>query len=157
MIFTSKTYTLERSQLLPLPRSDVFAFFSDAFNLQAITPSFLGFKILTPAPIDIQEGTLIDYKITLFGIPMKWRTRIERFEPETSFVDTQIRGPYALWHHTHTFEDSPDGTLMRDIVRYRLPLGVLGTIAHMLFVRHTLQRIFQYRFDTLEQLLGDAQ
>ena len=157
MIFQGKTYTLERTQLIPKSRDDVFAFFSDAFNLESITPSFLGFEILTPAPIDIQEGTLIDYRITLFGFPMKWRTRIERFDPQTSFVDTQIRGPYALWHHTHTFEDSPDGTLMRDTVLYRLPFGFLGTIAHSLFVRRTLQRIFQYRFDTLEKLLSDPQ
>ena len=157
MIFTGKTYTLERTQMIPKSRSDVFEFFSDAFNLQSITPSFLGFEILTPAPIDIQEGTLIDYRITLFGFPMKWRTRIERFDPQTAFVDTQIRGPYALWHHTHTFEDCPDGTLMRDTVLYRLPFGLLGTIAHSLFVRRTLQRIFQYRFDTLEKLLGDPQ
>ena len=157
MIFTGKTYTLEQTQMIPKPRNVVFKFFSNAFNLQDITPTFLGFEILTPAPIDIQDGTLIDYRITLFGIPMKWRTRIERFEPSSSFVDTQIRGPYNLWHHTHTFEDSEDGTVMRDIVRYRLPFGLLGTIAHALFVRRTLQRIFQYRYDTLEQILGDSE
>ena len=156
MILTGKTYTLERTQLIPKPRRDVFAFFSDAFNLQAITPDFLGFEIITPAPIDIKKGALIDYRITLFGIPMKWRTRIARFEPEDAFVDTQIRGPYALWHHTHTFEDCPEGTLMRDTVLYRLPFGLLGTIAHALFVKRTMQRIFQYRFDTLE-LLGNPQ
>ena len=154
MILQSKTYRLEQSQLIPESREKVFDFFSDAFNLQALTPTFLNFKILTPAPIDIQSGTLIDYKISLFGIPMKWKTRIERFERNVAFVDTQIKGPYSLWHHTHTFEDVPDGTLMRDIVLYRLPFGVLGTIAHFFFVRRTLNRIFAHRYDALERLLG---
>ena len=149
-----KTYRLEQTQLIPKDRSAVFNFFSDAFNLQALTPSFLNFRILTPAPIDIQEGTLIDYKISLFGVPMKWRTRIETFEPEERFVDTQIKGPYSLWHHTHTFEDVPEGTLMKDVVQYRLPFGPLGRIVHTLFVRRTLERIFQYRYDALETLLG---
>ena len=157
MIFSSKTYSLEQEQLIPKPKPVVFSFFSNAFNLQDITPSFLGFSVLTPAPIFIQSGTLIDYKITLFGIPLKWRTRIERFDVNDSFVDTQIKGPYTLWHHTHTFEDTPGGTLMRDTVLYKLPLGFLGTIAHTLFVRRTLQKIFQHRYDTLEKILGEPQ
>ena len=155
MNFWSKTYRIEQEQWIPKGRKDVFKFFSDAFNLQALTPSFLNFRILTAPPIDIQEGTLIDYKISLFGIPMKWKTRIERFETDTMFVDQQIRGPYSLWHHTHTFEDSDDGTLMRDIVDYRLPFGPLGLLAHTLFVRRTLKRIFQYRYDSLERLMGE--
>jgi ligand-binding SRPBCC domain-containing protein len=85
---------------------------------------------------------------------MKWCTRIERFEIDEVFVDTQIRGPYRLWHHTHTFEDQGDGTIMRDIVVYRLPFGILGTIVHALFVRRTLESIFQYRYDALAQLMG---
>ena len=153
MFTWSKTYKLERHQRIPLQRSKVFDFFSDAFNLERVTPPFLNFEILTPAPIDIQKDTLIDYRIRLFGIPMKWRTRIERFEPDDAFVDNQIRGPYALWHHTHTFEDTEDGTLMRDIVLYRLPLGPLGAIAHWLFVRRTLETIFNYRRDALDDAL----
>jgi len=154
MDWFGKTYRLEQTQIIPKERSEVFLFFSDAFNLQALTPEFLHFEILTPAPIDIQEGTLIDYKISLFGIPMKWRTRIETFEKDDRFVDTQIKGPYSLWHHTHTFEDAPEGTLMRDVVLYRLPFGPLGRMAHLLFVRHTLRQIFQYRYDALEDHLG---
>lgn len=153
MFTWSKTYTLERDQLIPLTREKVFEFFSDAFNLERLTPPFLNFQILTPAPIDIKKDTLIDYRIRLFGIPMRWRTRIERFEPDDAFVDNQIRGPYTLWHHTHTFETTDEGTLMRDIVRYRLPLGPLGAIAHWLFVRRTLEAIFNYRRDALDDAL----
>ncbi len=154
MVLRAKTYTLERSQLIPMERSAVFAFFADAFNLEALTPGFLQFKILTPPPIDIQKDTIIEYRIRLFGIPMFWRTRIERFEPEAVFVDTQVKGPYRLWHHTHTFEVVPEGTLMRDIVQYRLPLGFLGSIAHWLFVKRTLRRIFDFRRDALVDALG---
>ena len=153
MVFSGKTYRLERNQLIQLPRDEVFKFFSDAFNLERITPSFLNFRILTKAPIDIQEGTLIDYRIRLFGVPMKWRTRIERFEPDTEFVDNQIRGPYVLWHHTHVFEHTAEGTLMTDVVRYRLPMGVIGRVVHWLFVRRTLDRIFDFRRDALTSCL----
>lgn len=154
MVFSGKTYTLERSQMIQLPRKEVFDFFSDAFNLERLTPAFLNFKILTKAPIDIGEGSLIDYRIRLFGVPMKWRTRIERFEPDTEFVDNQIKGPYVLWHHTHVFEHTADGTLMKDVVRYRLPVGVVGRMVHWLFVRRTLERIFDFRRDALKSCLG---
>lgn len=151
----SKTFRLEQEQIVPKTRSEVFRFFSDAFNLERLTPPFLNFKILTPAPIDIQTDTIIEYRIKLFGIPMYWRTRILNFEPEDSFVDSQEKGPYSLWHHTHTFEDTDEGTLMKDIVLYRLPLGPLGLLAHTLFVRRTLKRIFNYRRDALADLLGE--
>ena len=154
MVFSGKTYNLERIQMIQLPRDEVFKFFSDAFNLERITPSFLNFRILTKAPIDIQEGTLIDYRIRLFGVPMNWRTRIERFEPNSEFVDTQIIGPYVLWHHTHVFETTAEGTLMKDVVRYRLPMGVIGRMVHWLFVRRTLERIFDFRRDALTSCLG---
>ena len=155
MTLWTKTFRIEQEQFIPKARTEVFKFFSDAFNLQALTPSFLNFMILTKPPIDIQEGTLIDYRIALFGIPMEWKTRIERFEVDTMFVDQQIQGPYQLWHHTHTFEDVPGGTMMRDIVDYRLPFGPIGLIAHAIFVRRTLQRIFKYRYDSLDRLLGE--
>ena len=150
-----KTFRLEQEQLVAAPRSEVFDFFSNAFNLERLTPPFLNFKILTPAPIDIQTDTIIEYRIKLFGIPMYWRTRILNFEPEDSFIDSQERGPYTLWHHTHTFEETDDGTLMKDIVLYRLPLGPLGRLAHFLFVRRTLKRIFNYRRDALADLMGE--
>ena len=156
MFGPTKTYRLEQKQLIPLGRPSVFEFFSDAFNLERLTPDFLNFKILTEAPIDIQEDTIIEYRIRLFGVPMFWRTRIERFEPDEAFVDTQIKGPYKLWHHTHTFEETEDGTLMRDVVLYRLPFGILGQLAHFMFVKKTLEKIFQYRRDALVEALEVA-
>lgn len=150
-----KTYTLEREQVIPLSRRETFAFFADAFNLERITPPFLRFRILTPPPITMAGGTLIEYRLALFGLPFKWRTLIESWQPETHFVDRQIRGPYALWHHTHTFEEvGPGRTLMRDIVRYRIPFGPLGTLAHRLIVRRMLDQIFDYRRQATEEILG---
>lgn len=151
----AKTYTLERTQFIPRPLAEVFPFFSDAKNLEAITPAFLQFKILTPGPIPMQAGTLIDYRIRLLGIPMFWRTKIESFDPPLRFSDTQIRGPYRLWHHTHEFVETAEGTLMTDHVRYQMPFGPLGILVHALWTRRTLERIFDYRFQKVAELLGE--
>lgn len=148
------TYILEREQFIPRPVAEVFAFFADAGNLGAITPAFLNFQILTPRPIPIETGTLIDYQIKLFGVPLQWRTRIEELEPPWRFADVQLRGPYKLWRHTHEFREVQGGTLMTDRVRYQLYLGPLGRLAHALWVRRTLVRIFDYRRQTIERLLG---
>ncbi len=147
-----KVYELSREQFVPRPLSEVFAFFADAANLERITPTFLRFRIVTKAPIVIEPGTLIDYRLSLFGVPFGWRTRIERFEPETSFVDTQLRGPYRLWRHTHEFVEVSGGTRMLDRVEYALPLGPLGRIARTLFVRAMLERIFDYRFKSVAEI-----
>jgi len=144
-------YHLERTQLIPRPRDEVFAFFADAANLQAITPDWLHFRFVTPLPIEMRPGALIEYRIKLLGMPLSWQTRIEQFEPPFRFVDTQLRGPYAHWHHTHTFEEVPAGTQMTDHVEYRLPLGPLGTCAHALFVRRMLKQIFDYRYKIIER------
>lgn len=149
----AKTYILEHEQFIPRPLAEVFPFFADAGNLEAITPEFLNFRILTPRPIPMHPGSLIDYQIKLFGVPMKWRTRIEEFEPPNRFVDVQLRGPYKLWHHTHEFREVEGGTLMTDRVRYQLYLGPLGWLAHALWVRRTLTRIFEHRRQTIERLL----
>jgi ligand-binding SRPBCC domain-containing protein len=147
-----RVHVLEREQRLPAPPEDVFPFFEDAYNLEAITPAFLGFRVTTPRPIDMGEGALIEYKLKLHGVPVKWRTRIERFEPPDLFVDAQISGPYKLWHHTHTFEpDGRGGTLMRDRVRYALPFGPFGAIAHLLFVKRDVRRIFDFRREAVAQ------
>lgn len=150
------TYLLEREQLVRRPLDEVFTFFADAGNLEAITPAFLNFRILTPQPIAMQPGTLIDYQIKLVGVPLKWRTRIEEFEPPRRFVDVQLRGPYRLWHHTHEFEVVPEGTRVIDRVRYQLYLGPLGRAAHAIWVRRTLERIFDHRRRTIDRLLGDG-
>ena len=152
----SRVQVLERTQLVPRPRGEVFAFFADARNLEAITPGFLHFEILPPVPSRLESGSIIDYRLSLAGVPFRWRTRIEEWQAGRRFVDLQLRGPYALWHHTHTFDDAPGGTRMVDRVRYRLPLGPLGALAHRLFVRRTLDRIFDHRGERIAALLGPA-
>ncbi|MET0411338.1 MAG: SRPBCC family protein [Polyangiaceae bacterium] len=146
------THLLERVQRIPRPRSQVFAFFADAGNLERITPGFLNFRILTPQPIEMKAGALIDYQLSLYGVPLSWRTRIETFDPEDSFSDVQLSGPYRSWHHRHEFKDDAGGTEMRDVVRYELPLGPLGSLARVLFVRRSLERIFDHR----RQVIADV-
>jgi ligand-binding SRPBCC domain-containing protein len=142
-------HVLERQQVLAADREQVFAFFSDAFNLEAITPPWLGFRVLTPGPIEMGPSRLIEYRLRLHGLRVDWLTEVEIWEPGRRFVDTQVRGPYRLWRHTHLFEDHPDGTLVSDSVSYEIPLGPLGELAHVLFVRRDLKRIFDFRGDAV--------
>jgi ligand-binding SRPBCC domain-containing protein len=145
-----KVYFLERNQMIPRSRAETFAFFSDAFNLERITPPFLRFRIVTPAPIEMEAGAVIEYRLALFGAPIYWRTVIESWDPEESFVDSQTKGPYALWRHTHSFEEKgPRQTLMRDRVEYSIPFGAPGRIAHSLFIKRWLKKIFDYRAATI--------
>lgn len=149
------SHVLERSQLLPLSADAAFDFFADAHNLEAITPPFLRFRIVTPGPIEMREGALIEYRLRMHRVPVSWRTEITTWEPGRRFVDEQIAGPFAEWHHTHSFEPDGDGrTLMRDQVRYRLPLGLLGEIARVGLVDRDLARIFDYRREELERRLN---
>jgi ligand-binding SRPBCC domain-containing protein len=151
-----RIHVLERHQVIARPREEVFAFFAEPRNLEAITPGFLRFQVLPPVPSGIAPGTLIDYRLRLYGLPFRWRTLIEAVEPGRSFVDVQLRGPYALWEHTHGFEDVPWGTRVTDRVRYMLPLGPLGALAHPLLVRRTLERIFDHRRERVVELLGPS-
>jgi ligand-binding SRPBCC domain-containing protein len=151
-----RVHVLEREQVLPVAVDEAWEFFCDAHNLEAITPPFLGFAVLTPRPIAMGPGTLIEYRLRLHGVRVRWLTRIEVWEPGRRFVDRQIRGPYALWHHTHTFTPHPAGTVMRDRVRYRLPLGVLGAVAHVVLVRRDLRAIFDFRAREVERRLARA-
>ena len=146
-------YDLEREQWFPRPLEEVFAFFADAGNLEAITPPWLGFEVLTPRPIAMRPGTLIDYRLRLRGVPLRWRTEISVWQPPHRFVDEQRRGPYREWVHEHTFAAVDGGTLVRDRVRYRVPGGWL---VHELFVRRDVERIFDYRRERLASLLGAA-
>lgn len=149
-----RTHALEREQRLPRPPEEVFAFFGDARNLEAITPPLLRFRVLTPDPIEMRVGAHIQYRLRLRGVPVSWHTTIDAWEPPHRFVDVQVRGPYALWHHTHTFApDGAGGTVMRDVVRYAIGFGPFGELAHRLLVRRDLQAIFDFRRDAIPALL----
>ena len=137
---------------LPLGREEVFAFFAEAQNLERITPPELRFRVISPTPIEIAAGTLIDYHLSLFGLPFTWRSRISRWDPPDAFVDEQLKGPYSLWHHTHTFAESSEGTVIGDRVLYRLPLWPLSEIGLPL-VKLQLKRIFAYRQQAIRKLL----
>ena len=150
---SGRLHLIEREQLVPLPADEAFAFFADAFNLEAITPPWLRFRILTPRPIAMQEGAFIDYRLALHRVPCRWHTRIDAWEPGRLFVDRQLSGPFSVWEHTHTFESRPGGTLIRDRVVYRMPLGPLGEIARRALIGRDLERIFDYRGAAVERLL----
>jgi ligand-binding SRPBCC domain-containing protein len=141
-------------QWLPRPRAEVFPFFADARNLEAITPPWLNFVILTPGEIPMRPGALIDYRLRIRGIPVRWRTEITAWEPPFRFVDEQRRGPYRLWRHTHEFEERDGGTLCRDRVEYAVPGGAL---VDWLFVQRDVRRIFNYRAEVLQRYFGKAE
>jgi ligand-binding SRPBCC domain-containing protein len=139
-------HTLRREQVLDAAPDDVFAFFADARNLEAITPPLLRFQVVTPGPIDMRVGTFIQYRLRLHGVPLRWDTLIQAWEPPHRFVDVQVRGPYRLWHHTHEVQPAGDGrSLMRDTVRYDVGFGPLGELARRLLVGRDLEAIFDYR------------
>lgn len=133
---------------LPLPPDQLFPFFADAANLDAITPAWLHFQILTPLPLAMKTGALIDYRLRVRGLPVRWRTRISAWQPPHRFMDEQLRGPYRQWIHEHTFELRDGGTLARDRVRYAVPLDFL---LHRWFVRPDIERIFRFRSEALRR------
>lgn len=132
---------------LPVPPKELFPFFANATNLNAITPPWLHFKTVTPEPIVMRVGTLIDYRLRLRGVPLRWRTLISAWEPPHRFVDQQIIGPYQKWIHEHTFEPRDGGTLAKDHVSYAVPFDFL---VHTWFVRPDVERIFAYRSRVLQ-------
>lgn len=148
----SRYYTLTREQFIPRPRNEVFAFFARPENLQILTPAFLHFAFLTPSPIPMHADARIDYRIRLWGVPVRWATEITRFEPPGLFADVQLRGPYRRWHHTHEFHEVAGDTRMVDRVEYELPLGPIGRLAHGIFVRRSLAEVFDYRARKVAEL-----
>ena len=136
--------------------STVFDFFSKPKNLSVITPPAMKFKILTPSPIDMKEGALIDYTVSIMFIPIRWRTLITKFSPPNLFIDQQIKGPYSMWHHTHIFEKiSEDETLIKDKVVYGVPFGIIGRLVHYLYIKRDLKKIFTYRKNKIEKIFND--
>lgn len=138
---------------LPQPRPVVFPFFADAFNLQEITPAFVHFAVLTPPPIEMRVGALLDYQLRVHGLPIRWRTKITAWEPPFCFVDEQLRGPYRRWIHEHTFEEQNGGTLVKDKVRYAV-WG--GRVVDKLFVRRDVENIFAFRQRKLSERFAPA-
>ena len=148
-----KTHVLEREILLPGSPGDVFPFFAMAENLDELTPPWLHFRILTELPVEMKTGALIDYKLRIRMLPIRWRSKITAWEPPHRFIDEQVRGPYRSWVHEHTFLEQDEGTLVRDRVEYAV-WG--GSIINRLLVRPDLDRIFSYRFEKLEELFPPA-
>lgn len=148
-------YVLHRVQWVPTPLAETFDFFSRPQNLARITPPWLAFRMVSD-DADMREGLRIEYRIRPFGIPRKWVSGITAYDPPHRFVDEQLRGPYAGWHHEHGFRAADGGTEVTDTVSYALPLGPLGRLAHVLFVRRQLEAIFAFRQEQLDALLGDG-
>lgn len=145
-------YLLVAEQWVPRPIDQIFAFFDRPENLQGLTPPQLRFEILTPQPIEMKQGTEIDYRIKVHGLPLRWKSLITEYEPGVQFVDEQLKGPYKVWHHTHRFDPLDEGTLIQDRVHFRVPGGAL---AFKLFVKPDLHRIFAYRAEKTVELFGE--
>jgi len=148
-----KSHLFATELWLPRPRAEVFAFFADARNLESLTPPWLNFKTLTPAPIPMRPGTLIDYRLRVHGLPLRWQSEITVWDPPQGFADEQRRGPYRRWVHTHTFAESRGGTLCGDRVEYAV---IGGDLVNRLFVKRDVERIFQYRQMALERRFATA-
>lgn len=147
-------HELRRELWIPRPLPAVFDFFSRPENLERITPPWLRLRILDPAPIEMRQGAAIAYALRVRGIPLRWLTKIERWNPPFEFVDVQAKGPYRVWRHQHLFAEVEGGTSIADIVQYALPLGPLGRLVNRLLVSRDLAKIFDYRAQRVQALLG---
>ena len=146
-----KIYTLKFTQKINRRIDEVFSFFSNPENLSDITPSRLNFKILTPLPIKMQQGQLIDYRITVLRKKIRWRTIITEYKYPKYFIDQQLKGPYSMWHHKHEFEDKGNHVEIIDTVNYVVPFGILGRLVNFLFIHNDLNKIFSYRKKIIEK------
>ena len=152
-----RCHTLQREQWVASPLQQIFPFFAQPENLALITPASLDFRLLSPQPVAMEKGRIIDYTIRVMGLPVRWRTLITTYDPPRCFVDEQLSGPYSFWHHTHRFEPRDGGTLLYDEVRYVLPMALIGPfrgLVHTLYVRPCLERIFDYREQVFDRLFG---
>jgi ligand-binding SRPBCC domain-containing protein len=148
-------HVLRRRQQLEYPLDEVFAFFAAARNLERITPPWLRFEVRTPEPVSMEVGALIDYRLHYRGVPLGWTSQIEVWEPGRQFVDRQLRGPYGLWHHRHTFAEVDGGTVIEDEVHYAAPFGVLGELAQPVLIERDLHRIFDYRQQAVRRIFDE--
>ncbi len=148
-----RIHTLVEETWLPLPREQVFRFFADAGNLDAITPPWLHFRIVSKTPIDMKPGALIEYRLRVHWVPIFWRTEITEWDPPARFVDRQLKGPYRQWIHTHTFEEKDGGTLIRDCVDYAVPGWVFEPLVHRFFVKPDIDKIFKHRTMRIREIL----
>jgi len=145
-------HVIKRTIVLSAPIADVFSFFQDPRNLAGITPRWMGFDITHVDEGGMRDGFKIVHRIKWMDVSLRWVTRIKDYDPPHGFLDVQTSGPYKVWRHQHTFEETARGTVMRDLVRYELPFGILGEVAHVLVVRRQLTRIFNYRSRRIAQL-----
>ncbi len=150
----NRPYRLLHEQLVPRPLKEVFEFFAHAQNLETLTPEWLNFKIESIHPEPVRKGTLINYKLRVRGLPLRWTSEIQEWNPPMRFVDLQTRGPYKLWRHTHTFIAEGNNTRIIDEVLYDLPFGPLGKIVHTLMVKSDVEEIFHYRETKIRELFG---
>jgi ligand-binding SRPBCC domain-containing protein len=153
-LFHNATYVFIAEQFVPRPLEEVFYFFSQAKNLEKISPPFLKFQVKNQSTASIQEGTVIDYRLKVRGIPARWRSKISNWNPPYEFSDLQELGPYKHWFHTHSFEAVSGGTLIRDLVRYKLPISPLGDWVAQKFVKSEIHKIFQYRQKVIRELFS---
>lgn len=149
-----KIYTLKYEQFVGMPLDEVFSFFSRPENLALITPSWLGFVILTPSPLEMRNGVLISYAIRIAGIRVRWISMITSYEPPHQFTDEQLRGPYSFWHHRHMFREEKGGTMVIDELRYAVPFGIVGRIVRKVFIRRQLEKIFSYRAEAIKKIFA---
>lgn len=152
-----KTYEINTTQFIEKPLETVFNFFSKPENLERITPENLSFKVLTPTPIKMEKGALIDYTIRIVVVPIHWRTYISKYDPPYEFVDEQVKGPYAFWHHTHTFKEVDGGVEINDKVKYAIPMGILGRFMHAVYIKNNLKKIFSHRKAVIENVFLDEE
>lgn len=151
-----RIHRLYRYQVVAGTLPEVFGFFKDPDNLGALTPPWLGLKILESTNREVRVGTRIRYRLSWHGIPLRWESLISEYVENEMFADEQVRGPYRRWHHRHLFRLVPGGVAIEDIVNYQLPLGVLGSLAHVIAVRQQIRGIFDYRARAIAQLFPES-